>query len=187
MFWCYLPTDCGSDATTSIATGDSFSLEYLNPNISAYCEWTFSVDDGRYIYIQFEIFSIEPGPYPYGDYLHFGSIDDGDAYGSFTGFEAPQDFVIPDNIVLITFISDGFGESEGFLFTISDVNPEGNFDWGSPHRTLDPDLMRIKDPDPTTILLPHRLNPDPSCACETQSSSAMRVVCMPCGAHATPQ
>ena len=35
--------------------------------------------------------------------------------------------------------------------------------WGSPHRTLDPYLMRIGDPDYRTTLPPHGLDPDLSC------------------------
>ena len=63
-------------------------------------------------------------------------------------------------------------------------------------RDLDPNLMRIGDLDSKTTFPPHGLDPDPSCmlccvtACVTvrdlQSSSAMRVVCMPCEAHTTP-
>ena len=61
---------------------------------------------------------------------------------------------------------------------------------------LDPNPMLIGDPDSKTTLPPHGLDSDLSCvlccvtACATvrefQSSSAMRVVYMPCGAHATP-
>ena len=57
--------------------------------------------------------------------------------------------------------------------------------WGSPHGALDPDPMRIEDPDLTTTLLPHGLNPDPSRIREVQCSTAMRVVRVTCGAHAT--
>ena len=58
--------------------------------------------------------------------------------------------------------------------------------WSSPHGTLDSDPMQIQDPDQMTTLLPHFLNPDPSCVCEIQSSIAMRVVCVPCGAYTQP-
>ena len=34
---------------------------------------------------------------------------------------------------------------------------------GSPHGTLDPDRMRIGDPDPNTIVLPYVFDPDPTC------------------------
>ena len=68
--------------------------------------------------------------------------------------------------------------------------------WVSPHGTLDPNPMRIGDPDSKTTLPPHGLDPDQSCVlccvtapvrvCEFQSSSAMHVVCMQYAAHATP-
>ena len=64
---------------------------------------------------------------------------------------------------------------------------DGHISRGSPHRPLDPDPMRIEVPDPTTTLLPRGLNADPSCVREIQSSSAMRVVRVPCAAHAIPQ
>ena len=61
---------------------------------------------------------------------------------------------------------------------------------GSPHGTLDPDLMRNEDPDPKTILPPHGLYPDPSCVlccdCVTVHRSVMRVVYVPCVAHVRP-
>ena len=63
---------------------------------------------------------------------------------------------------------------------------------GSPHGALNPHLMRIGDSDSKTTLPLHGLDPDPSCVLccvtvsEIQSSSAMRVVCVPCGAHARP-
>ena len=35
--------------------------------------------------------------------------------------------------------------------------------WGSPHATMDLDLIRIRDLDPKTTLPPHNLDPDLSC------------------------
>ena len=52
---------------------------------------------------------------------------------------------------------------------------------------------RMWDPDPKTTLSPHGLDPDLSCVLqlyakvrEIQFSSAMRVVCVPCGVEARP-
>ena len=62
------------------------------------------------------------------------------------------------------------------------------FKRGSSHGTLDTHPMRIGDPDSKTALPPHDLDSDPSyvlcCVTvrEIHSSSAMRVVCVPCGA-----
>ena len=75
---------------------------------------------------------------------------------------------------------------------LSQVTVNGSEYRGSPHGTLDPHPMRIGDPDSKTTLPPHGLDPDLSCVLccvtvrEIQSSSAMRVVCVPCGAHVRP-
>ena len=62
--------------------------------------------------------------------------------------------------------------------------------WGSPHRTFDPDPMRIGNLDPKTTLPPNDLNPDPSrmlCCIRQCVKSSLAVQCAPVfvvfGAH----
>ena len=62
-----------------------------------------------------------------------------------------------------------------------------NLQWGSPHENVDPDLMRIRDPDPKTTLSPNGLRYGTELYAvlrDSASSSAICAVCVPCRAHA---
>ncbi|XP_072019597.1 uncharacterized protein [Amphiura filiformis] len=120
---------CGSINTTVIGTNESYTLEYFNyGNNAEYfyygynvdCQWTFNSTGERYIFVQFETFRLSI----FGDFLQFGTLEDVDAYGRYSGARVPQDFLIADSFVRVTFTSDFFRPDLGFSITLSDVNPE---------------------------------------------------------------
>ncbi|XP_072046493.1 uncharacterized protein [Amphiura filiformis] len=109
---------CGNEI--SIGISDSYTLEFLNYDNNAHCQWTFTATEGRYIYVEFNRFSVEQSY----DFLLFGTSDDDDVYGRYSGYNLPQvrDFLIADSFVVATFTSDSSETSLGFVITLSDVN-----------------------------------------------------------------
>ena len=99
-------------------TNVPYTLEYLCYDNNDFCQWTVNVDEENYISIHFDTFSIESNY----DFLHFGSVDDFSAFGTFSGWQIPSDIVIPNNTVLVTFTSDEIVTREGFVIVFSAVN-----------------------------------------------------------------
>ena len=56
------------------------------------------------------------------DFLHFGSIYDFSAFGTFSGLQIPSDLVIRNNTALVTFTSDDVISEKGFVINFSAVN-----------------------------------------------------------------
>ncbi|XP_072033244.1 uncharacterized protein [Amphiura filiformis] len=113
--------NCGSTlcGSTVISTNESYALENLNYGNNEYCQWTFNSTGERYILVHFEAFRLEECC----DFLQFGTVEDFDAYGRYSGASVPQDLVIADRFVMVTFTSNDFRTDLGYAITLSDLNP----------------------------------------------------------------
>ncbi|XP_072034200.1 uncharacterized protein [Amphiura filiformis] len=116
-------TGCGSSNTTVIGVDECYTVEHLNYRNNAFCQWTFNTTEASYISVQFETFRLEGCC----DFLLFGTLQDIDEYGRYSGDSLPQDFLIADSFLVVTFTSDFSVTYLGFVITLCDVNPEGLF------------------------------------------------------------
>ncbi|XP_072033610.1 exoskeleton protein RP43-like [Amphiura filiformis] len=112
-----LITDCGGNNVPVIGINESYALDYLNYGINEVCQWTFNTTQGRHILVHFEIFRIEECC----DFLQFGTSEDIDAYGRYSGLRLPPDVYITDSFVVVTFASDSSMTDLGFAITLSTV------------------------------------------------------------------
>ncbi|XP_072033883.1 scavenger receptor cysteine-rich domain-containing protein DMBT1-like [Amphiura filiformis] len=91
----------------------------MNYGNDAVCQWIIINTQERHILVHFDTFRLEGCC----DFLYFGTSEVVDAYGKYSGINLPQDFLIADSFVRVTFTSDGSVTDLGFAITLSDANP----------------------------------------------------------------